>query len=322
MSSISSFNSSYKNSNNPLLSQGNSRITRATTHLGSFKPSNPIKENEPISKRAPLPISNEFDNVVSQHKSTVECDRADWLERVLENNPEIKEFRECVNPISRASSFARLYLPPNRLVPHDLLLSLISQHCRTLGLSETQSALHGEWGSDFVIPPHKLYSQLGILAQRGIYRTEKFWELTIPSIHACSTPKLTQISLDEEISRTIGASTNQIEDLTPIEKEIPEDSNFFRTEEGSKEPVEASLNQIIFYVTDPNNENTHELLSALCLTISSYTSSSVFFTKIRDLIRIRMKEVENEIELEKKKKNKEKKNKNILKVYYKSRVFL
>jgi hypothetical protein len=104
----------------------------------------------------------------------VVVDRSKWLMRVLEKNPDIKTFRERVNPLTRAAKFARLYIPPTGLIPHTLLLNLISQHLRTLGLSDTQRALRTEWESFFPSPSHKLYSQLALLVQRGMHRANRF----------------------------------------------------------------------------------------------------------------------------------------------------
>ena len=281
---------------------------------------NILKSNEQANsklKKSPLPISHEFDLLYAQHRSQEEVDRSDWLQKVLERHPDILELRECVNPVARATSFARLYLPSSRLIPHNTLLSLISQHFRTLGLSESQASLHSEWGATFDVPPHKLYSQLALLVQRGVHRAEKFWELSMPSIHACHDEKSTQQALDEEISKTIGAAPNINEDNQPLQKETPGDPMFIKYQDVEiksqkevnkpqdeenksqeevityQEPVEASLNQIIYFVTTKKEyENagvqskltslTNELVNALCLTISSYASSKVFFKKICD----------------------------------------
>ena len=247
--------------------------------------------------KPPLPISHEFDLLLSQHAATKDIDRSDWLQKVLEKHPDIKELRDCVNPVSRAVEFARLYLPTNRLISHEVLLALISQHLRTLGLSEAQTSLHTEWGADFNIPPHKLYSQLALLVQRGVHRAERFWELTIPSVHSFDSPKLTQPALDEEISRTIGAAPNMVEDARPLCSERPEDPEFVKFEGNATsfmeaEPVEASLNQLIYFITSGEQYvNSSEITSAICLTISSYTSSKIFFTKLRDrFLQIRQQE--------------------------------
>jgi hypothetical protein len=103
--------------------------------------------------------------------------------------------------------------------------------------------------------------------------------LALPSVHACDTVKATQTALDEEISRPL------VEDTTPLDKEVPNDPAFIRFEEGNAEPVEASLNQLIFCLTihDPlRNTFLSELTNALCLTISSYSSSKIFLQKLRD----------------------------------------
>ena len=254
--------------------------------LVARRPTDDANSNQPNLVKPPLPISHEFDLVCSQHHGSDGVDRSGWLQKVLDQNPGIKELRECVNPIARTAAFARLYLPTNRLIPHELLLALISQHLRTLGLSQSQESLHLEWGSNFDIPPQKLYSQLAFLVQRGVHRAERFWELSIPSIHALDTPKATQTALDEEISRTIGAAPNVIEDKTPILDETPGDENFihFDPKDPTGDPVEASLNQIIYFLTTNHEKGStsSELVRAICLTISTYASSKIWFGKLKD----------------------------------------
>ncbi|OHT11048.1 RasGEF domain containing protein [Tritrichomonas foetus] len=280
---------SYNPSTKRLTFQQQNRSYRAFSSSSVLCASSNSNDQITSLSKPPLPISHEFDLLCMQHRGDVNVDRSDWLQRVLEKHPDIKELRECVNPVARAAAFARLYLPSNRLIPHELLLALISQHLRTLGLSESQASLHSEWGSDFNIPPHKLYSQLALLVQRGVHRAERFWELAIPSVHSFDSIKLTQPALDEEISRTIGAAPNVVEDKMPLTEETPEDPRFVRfegnfTKFSEAEPVEASLNQIIYFITSGDQQvaNFTEITSAICLTISSYASSKIFFTKLRD----------------------------------------
>lgn len=250
-----------------------------------------VNSQSPSLKKPLLPISHEIDLLGRQHRGKPDVDRSDWLQRVIDKNPDIQELRESVNPVVRACSFARLYLPTNRMISHELLLSLVSQHLRTLGLSETQASLHSEWGSDFKIPPHKLYSQLAILIQRGVHRAEKFWELAIPSIHACESVKATQTRIDEEISSTIGSAPNVFQDTAPLKEETPGDERFVKYEKNTGEPVEASLNQLIFWLTTSesptgsdgeNMKDPAEITNALVLTISSYASSKIFLKKLKD----------------------------------------
>ena len=84
-----------------------------------------VDGQNPALKKPPLPISHEFDLLYLQHRGKADVDRSDWLQRVIEKNPDIQELRECLNPVARACSFARLYLPTNRLISHELLLPLL-----------------------------------------------------------------------------------------------------------------------------------------------------------------------------------------------------
>lgn len=276
-----------------------------TSHPHSYTTAAPVPLQSSLlqveSTKQPIPISHEYDLLLSNHKSTVVVDRSNWLSKVLEETPEVRELRECVNPIARAALFGRLYLPPNRLIPHQLLLALISQHLRTLGLTDSQASLHSEWGSDLTIPPHKLYSQLSLLVQRGLHRAERFWELSMPSVHAPDDEIVVQKALDEEISRTIGAAPKIIEDKNPLIHEKPHDPNFLKLDEEKKDIKAASLNQLIYLVTSQSDSDSPDLLSALCLTINSYATTKIFFSKLIDRFNMLLQTSQNESDSEKKK---------------------
>jgi len=242
-----------------------------------------FSRNEPILNKPKLQINREVDAVLAQHSVSSDEDRSIWLKSLLSQHPDIKTLREIVNPLVRASKFARLYLPANRMLPNEIMFSLISQHLRTLGLVETQASMHGELIANVVTPPHRLNSQLSLLIQRSVYKTERFWELIKPSMHSMDSKKQTQTALDAEISKTIGSTPSEVKDESPIINETKGNPDFMKKE--GDELVEASLNQLIYYITDSTNEDIKDLSAALCLTISSYCSSKVFLTKIQDRIR-------------------------------------
>ncbi|EAY07036.1 RasGEF domain containing protein [Trichomonas vaginalis G3] len=227
-------------------------------------------------QKDPLSVSRERDLANGVFKSSVDVDRSMWRETVLNRNPEIKRLRETVNPLQRAIAFSRQYLPDNRFVDPNVLISLISQHLRTLGLVETHSSLHKEWEHQ-VSTPHLQESALALLAQRAIQRSEKFWELTVPSCHNVPGLKQTQAALASVVSTTIGSTPKLLEDTSPLSQEKEGDENFIKYENGF--PVEASLNQLIYYSTS-RKDRYAELMNAMCLTINSYSSNKVFLKKI------------------------------------------
>lgn len=240
------------------------------TPLTTMKSSQSFRQKTPQTspiQKVPIPISQEFDLLLTNHKSLEEVDRSKWEKQVLSNNPEISFIRQSVNPLVRAAHFGRLFIPQKRLIPHHILFVLISQHLRVLGLTESQASLHSEWGSELHVPPHKDYSQLSLLIQRALFRTEKFWLLSMPSIHAPNDPKLIKNLLDEEISQTLGSAPKIIEDENPITNEEPFNQNFLKYDEGGKQDIKtASLNQLIYVVTIKEKE-FGDLFEALCYTV-------------------------------------------------------
>jgi len=241
-----------------------------------------------VLKRDIFPVSSEFDMLREQFFIQDGQDRSEWTERFLKDNPEIKDFIERVDPVSRAVTFAKLYLPPNRIANQSVLLSLISQHFRILGLIDSQASLHEEWNEQLQIPAHLLRSQLNFIVQRGIYHAERFWELSLPS--PSQHQNAAQL-LDQEISKIIGGSPNVGKDVTPLSSEECGDPRFLNIQNG--EIVEASLNQIIWLLTTENKGNA-DLMQAVCLTYRSFTTSKVFFNKIRERFQIAYHEYKEE----------------------------
>ncbi|KAH0793885.1 RasGEF domain containing protein [Histomonas meleagridis] len=273
----------------PFFSGSNFLSVYSQSPLPSLSPVSTFESSEednPISHQQ-LPISSEYDMAMENFFEKDGVDRSEWNKRLLQENPDIKDFIDRVDPVARATNFARMYLPSNRLVSQDLLLTLISQHLRTLGLIETQSSLHDEWSSLVQIPTHLLHSQLALIIQRGITKAERFWELSMPSVIQPENPaKL----LDEEISNTIGGTPYVVEDDTPLSSEDFGDPAFFKTANGH--PIEASLNQIIWLLTLESEYNGSALIPAICLTYKSFTTPKIFFTKLRERFRLAFEENE------------------------------
>lgn len=238
-------------------------------------------------KKEVLPVSSEYDMLREKYFVNDGQDRSDWYSRFLRENRDAKDFIDRVDPIARAVEFARLYLPANRMASHNLLLSLISQHFRTFGLIKSQTSLHEEWAQPINIPAHLLRSQLTLIVQRGISNAEKFWELSLPSP---LQPEDAQKLIDQEISRTIGGIPFVAEDTTPLSNEVMGDERFIRFSADNSVIECASLNQLIWLLTSETRETFRDLMQAVCLTYRSFTTSKIFFTKIRERYEIALNE--------------------------------
>ncbi|OHT08560.1 RasGEF domain containing protein [Tritrichomonas foetus] len=244
----------------------------------------------PPIEKPPLPISSEYE-MMSGYWSNLQVDRSNWHERAMEECPEVLQYRERVNPIARASKFANLFLPPNRLIDQEILLSIISQHLRTLALVDTESALHEEWDGPYDIPTHLLKSQLTFLVQRGIFHAEQFWQLS-PG-HSTLPEKERQKQFDAIISQIIGPPVIPIPiSDSPIEQETFLDEKFAERAPDSNALCSASFNQLIMLLT-VNKLNTQipplvddnsieDLATAFCLTYNSFVKSIDLLSKLRE----------------------------------------
>jgi hypothetical protein len=61
------------------------------------------------------------------------------------------------------------------------------------------------------------------------------------------------------------------------------DEEFIKFESDSSDPASASINQLIYWLTsDESEREVSKIASALCLSLTLYCSSAVFFQKLRD----------------------------------------
>lgn len=273
------------------------------------QPSQIMEENSPFFDSQETQQNNEDDSIL--------FDRSKWDQKLLQESPEVKDFIERVDPVQRAASFGRLFLPQNRLADQQILLALISQHLRTLGLVRAQSSLHSEWdplcqpNNGLDIPAHLHHSQLLTILQTGIGRAERFWELAMPSVEdldnidTITFDKEISTKLDEEISKTFGGTPFTPEDTKSLLKEQLGEKEFFHVDDEIV-PTEMSLNQLIWLLTtnisnysvkdndkfiDLSQVKVPEtLLDAVCLMYESFTTSKVFFMKIRERFKLAFSE--------------------------------
>ena len=230
--------------------------------------------------RRPIPISAEYDHLRRTRFSSIETDRSRWREMAETADPDIRKLRECVDPIARAAKFGELYLPENRLIDQCLLLSLVSQHFRTLGLVESDGELHGEWSREFDIPAHYEHSQLARLVQRGVFRADRFWEVVfgLPGL----SEKERKAMLDAQISTTIGGAPKIDGTSQPLAGEVLNDPRYVVVNPETQQLTRASLNQLILLLTSESDIKLTKVAGSFCLTYKSFVSSQEFFLKLRE----------------------------------------
>ena len=251
-----------------------------------------------------LPISNEYDEMLQNHKSSVQIDRSKWMEDLLSKNKDIKEIIEQVNPVYRSIEFARLYLPQSRLIDQKLLLALISQHLKILGLTNTQQMLYNEWDG-IEIPTMIKKSQLAEIFQSGLHNADKFWDI-FQKLKEEKNPEEEKkyIKLmDAEISKIIGYLPT-INDH-PLSDEAPFDLNYikFEVENDTNFITEASINQLIYFLTTNKLDGVIKLKNSykfedqarlreeLCTVINSIIPQKDFWEKLVDRFKMIQKEI-------------------------------
>ncbi|EAY17637.1 hypothetical protein TVAG_235190 [Trichomonas vaginalis G3] len=241
-------------------------------------------------QRIPLPISLEYDSIREKYFSDTKVDRSKWVAKLLNEHPEIKELRDRVLPLDRAIEFGRLYLPDDRLIDHTELLSLVSQHLRTLGLMETQSSLCSEWDMLSNIPDNLDHSQLMIILQRGVLNAEKFWNLTMPGTTPIEKEQNAKNTLQPEIAKIIGSNPTLY-----YGKPLLEDRYNDQPMTTPKYTV-YSLNQIIWICTTDSPTRTPEFIDIFSYPYVTICEPLVVFSKLQERFQIAFSENEHAVE--------------------------
>ena len=240
--------------------------------------------SEQDMRQRKIPISEEYDAALQMfyvEPEEEEPDRKYWDSIINQKKPSILRFQEQVDPVKRSIKLAQLYLPSNRLLNQQVLMSMISQHFRILGLVRTQEALEQETIMNLEIPPHLTFSHLTFLIQRGILHAERFWDFYTTSDNR---------QFDEEVMRILGIINNGIDEDSPIQdEEMVADPRYIVLDDNNT-LTQATLNQLILILTSETTIQTRNIASAFCYTFKSVIPSDKLLIKFRDRFRMCIKE--------------------------------
>jgi hypothetical protein len=230
----------------------------------------------PTFDHHPLFISSERDSCLQEHQSSIPEDRSLWRFRAFSESPDVLSSHNYLHPFDRTVTFLRMFLPNRRLPTPPTILSLIAQHFYILGLNHAEAALRSEWSFPLEYPPNYDYSQLVSLINHSIIRISEVWD--------SSPTDSPNDLLRDKIFEILGIVRDVQEDRIPLRDELPMDRecNLIKFE-NKPEPVEATLNQLIYWLTTrDSNRQIDELRSAFCATVSSYCTPAIFHRKLRD----------------------------------------
>ena len=239
-----------------------------------------------------LPISKEFKDIYNfyfKESNDSNINRKYWKNKIFKENPEILFFKESLNPLTRSIKFSSLYLPKSRYIDQKILISLIFQHLRILGLNETNKSLENETLFKINYPFHLKKSQLLTILQKGIFYTENFWNLICPS-NNLSQKEIENI-LEKDFNSIIGTLPKfeilNYEDLYENPNSIIFDLN--------SNINYITLNQLIIILTSNSNLNNKILYKSFLFTFRLIISSIELFNRIKNriLLCFNNKDIEN-----------------------------
>ena len=230
----------------------------------------------------PFPVSPEFDNLNSKRVES-EYDRSYWEVELLRRHPEIQDNLNRVDPISRAATFASLYLPDRRLYPQEGILSLILQHLELLGLSQTAAALTESFSFPIDTPQHHAYSQLLHHLERGVLNADRFWNLLLPSPSNPTEIEDVQKQLRQQVSAVLGVVGGQTSESQPLDQEKIEDLESIEFDDDTQMPSKGTINQLVWVAASrfyPKLSQSY--VEIFTMTYHGYMSSSQMLQKLQE----------------------------------------
>jgi len=246
------------------------------------------EKNPDLNAKHPyfMSIGSEYDNCYIEYYSKPSIDEDDrpfWKLRANREFPDIKSFRECVSPITRSIEFANMYLPSSSYVKPYVLLSLISQHFKVLGLLRSVEALIQETTMPLLDKSQNTSSQISYLIQKGVLKAENFWNLTCPSNEM--SPNDIKNLLENEIASVIGFVPKSTNEGMSLEEEIHDSKpKIQRDNDGTV--LFASINQLIYLFTSEITPEIKIVYESFLISYRSIISPHLLLLKICERFRM------------------------------------
>lgn len=211
-----------------------------------------------------------------QNKKSDVLSKSEWVTKVFESNPDIKNLKERVSPLSRSLCFSDHYRGQS-VTPHESILQLIMQYFEHEGLKPSLKALESE--SNVHYEPHITDDcRLITLIMTAIKDVEQLWDISIG--HSGDD------EIGDEILYDILSSFNILPDsgleLTDVNIwDEPQDNLVY--EEGSTEKLIfcASLNRLVELLT-PAGIVDSVLLQAFMTTYTLFTTPKILLKKLKE----------------------------------------
>lgn len=246
----------------------------------SFK----VHTGETSSKtvKEPMPVSPEFDGRNSKRVKG-QYDRSYWEVELLRRHPEIKDLIERTDPIERAANFAAMYMPNRRLLPQESVLSLISQHLKLLGLTQTATALDESFAFPIVHPPHHPKSQLVHHLEKGILNAEKFWSFLLPTPTFPTDPSAIKKLQVAQAQATLGVRGGRHQDNVAMKDEDIEKLKDLMVDETTKMPTKGTVNQIVYAAATRYRSFAQNFIDVFVMTYHGFMPSNMMFQKLKEV---------------------------------------
>ncbi|KAJ5079686.1 ras guanine nucleotide exchange factor i-related [Anaeramoeba ignava] len=212
-------------------------------------------------------------------------DRSKWFSQIMEKHPGLRDLHERLYPIERAGCFAQIFsfgsTDVKENITEDIVIQLVMQHLKCLGLHKTQEALEEESRVQYQEHYFK-NSRLKTLLRVAIMQIEKIFDIVLePKSHKDSD------TVQELIEHLInlGYEDEEEENLkedVPIWDEPPDsDQNILYMEDTDSlqdEIKAASLNKLVEALTAQKGGGIK--IETFLLTYQSFTTPKILFQKL------------------------------------------
>ena len=229
-----------------------------------------------------LAVTPEFDGRRARAEAS-EFDRSFWEMEMYRRHPELADLVARMDPVARAATFAAIYMPRQRLMPQESILSLISQHLSLLGLTETVAAMEDSFALPITYPDHHPFSQLLRILERGVLNAEKFWQIVIPGPDASPSREEVKKMLAAQLKAALGILPGEPQTGNPIFHEDEKELENILMDENTRMPKGATMNQLIYAAVTQFREFHESFSDALLMTYSGYVTTLDLFDKLMEM---------------------------------------
>ncbi|KAJ3444236.1 ras guanine nucleotide exchange factor i-related [Anaeramoeba flamelloides] len=259
-----------------------------------------ITTNNLNKKKKIQGIEEEKKKALMSEKTNV--DRKKWFSKLMKMEPELRDLRERIDPMSRMETFSDIYGinkdDEREKILQNYALQFIMQHLMSMGYVQSKRKLVKQTGIKYT-PRYLLNSRLQTIVRTALREIDPIWDYTI-SKNTNENLKQNNTNFDyTNHFHNLGLFGDEDENQEDLKSIWEDESEKMIYTEDKKNVKASSLNNLIILLTH-ETENNPNFIKTFLMTYQSFTTPKILLYKLFERYHVPKMSELNEEEYKKK----------------------